>query len=141
LFRVPRRVYWPESDAAGIVYFPNFFHYFEEAEEELFRALGYKRHDLLRDLGIFMPRVDCQCRFRSPARPGDLLEIGIGVDVVNPRRLLFRFEVRRSGEEALLVEGGYRVACTTRELKPADFPAPMLSLLARVPGLIAAQPV
>ena len=47
-FRVNVRVHWADTDAAGIVWFGNFLRFFEEAEDELFRALGKTRLELIR---------------------------------------------------------------------------------------------
>jgi len=55
--RVDGRVMWPDTDPAGIVWFGVFCRYFENAEEELFRALGHDRTALLKRLQIFMPRT------------------------------------------------------------------------------------
>jgi len=38
MFEVRLQTYWSDVDAAGIVYYPNFFKFVEHAEEELFRA-------------------------------------------------------------------------------------------------------
>ncbi|HUC75812.1 MAG TPA: acyl-CoA thioesterase, partial [Vicinamibacterales bacterium] len=75
---VPLRVLWADTDPAGIVWFGVFFRYFEQAEEELFRRLGQDRTRLLHQLGIFMPRTSLQSRFRSPARLGDEIAVGVG---------------------------------------------------------------
>ena len=32
-----KKVHWSDTDAAGIVWFPNYFGWFEDAEEELLR--------------------------------------------------------------------------------------------------------
>ena len=44
---------WTDTDAAGIMWFGVFCRYFENAEEELFRALGRDRTALLREMNIF----------------------------------------------------------------------------------------
>ena len=76
-YRVNVRVHWADTDAAGIVWFGNFLRFFEEAEDEMFRALGRTRLELVRDFGILMPRLEAACRFRSPARAEEVLPVGI----------------------------------------------------------------
>src|SRR5919202_595334 len=73
------RVIWPDTDPAGIVWFGVFFRYFENAEEELVRRLGRDRTQVINDLNIFMPRTSLDSRFRSPAKLGDELSVGVGV--------------------------------------------------------------
>jgi YbgC/YbaW family acyl-CoA thioester hydrolase len=139
-YRVNVRVHWADTDAAGVVWFGNFLRFFEEAEDELFRALGRTRMELIQDFGILMPRVDASCRFRSPARAEEVLEVGIAVDAVQGRRIAYRFEARERDTRRLVVEGAYRVACVdAKTFKATDFPAPLLGLFARVPELLRQQ--
>jgi len=130
---VPLRVLWADTHPAGIVWFGVFFRYFEQAEEELFRRLGQDRTRLLHQLGIFMPRTSLQSRFRSPARLGDEIAVGVGVSSIGERRIEYAFDVRDRLTDRLISEASYRVACVdastferrsfpeaiTRLLKPA----------------------
>ena len=130
---VPLRVLWADTDPAGIVWFGVFFRYFEQAEEELFRRHGQDRTRLLHQLGIFMPRTSLQSRFRSPARLGDEIAVGVGVSSIGERRIEYAFDVRDRLTDRLISEASYRVACVdastferrsfpeaiTRLLKPA----------------------
>ncbi len=139
-YRVNVRVHWADTDAAGIVWFGNFLRFFEEAEDELFRALGRTRIELIRDLGILMPRVEAECRFRSPARAEEVLAVGIGVQEMTDRRISYLFEARERDTDRLVCEGSYRVACVSADtFKSRDFPPPMRVLLARLPSLISDQ--
>lgn len=139
-YRKAIRVQWADTDGAGIVWFGNFLRYFEEVEDELFRALGRTRLALLREHGILMPRVEATCRFRSPARAEDLLSIGIAVRDVTSRRLSYGFEARSESPDVIVCEGEYRVACVDAlTMRAREFPAAIRELVGRVPALIELQ--
>jgi len=139
-YRVNVRVHWADTDAAGIVWFGNFLRFFEEAEDELFRALGRTRLEWARDFGILMPRVEAKCRFRSPARAEDILSIGIAIEDLTDRRISYLFEARHHDTDRLVCEGSYRVACVSADtFKARDFPAAMRVLMNRLPALITDQ--
>lgn len=122
---------WPDTDPAGIVWFGVFFRYFENAEEELFLRLGRDRTTLLRELNIFMPRTSLESRFRSPARLGDEIAVGVGVADIAEQRIEFAFEIRERGTERLICEASYRVACVdAATFAPRSFPAEIATLLA-----------
>lgn len=121
---------WSDTDPAGIVWFGVFFRYFEHAEEDLYRRLGSDRTALLRRLSIFMPRTSLQSGFRSPARLGDELSVGIGVSEMTERRIGFAFDVRERGTGRLICEASYRVACVdATTFAPRAFPDEIVSLL------------
>ncbi len=139
-YRVNVRVHWADTDAAGIVWFGNFLRFFEEAEDELFRALGRTRLELIKDFGVLMPRVEASLKFRAPARAEEVLEIGIAVDEVTERRIAYRFEARERDTRRLVAEGAYRVACVTREtFKGTDFPPPLRGMFKRMDELLREQ--
>ena len=124
------RVIWPDTDPAGIVWFGVFFRYFEHAEEDLFRRLGSDRTRVINDLKIFMPRTSLESRFRSPAKLGDELSIGVGVAEMTERRVGYAFDIRERGTDRLICEASYRVACvdaTTFAVR--SFPREIVELL------------
>ena len=139
-FRCLVRVHWADTDAAGVVWHGNFFRWFESAEEELYRALGRPRQALLDELGIMMPRVDVRARFKSPARPDELLAIGIALSELSDRRIEFVFDVREHSSGRYLAEGGYRLAVVERAtFKSIAVPPPLAELLRQTPQIAATQ--
>lgn len=122
---------WSDTDPAGIVWFGVFFRYFEHAEEDLYRRLGSDRTALLRRLGVFMPRTTLQSAFRSPARLGDEIDVGVGVSTISDRRIGFAFDIHERGTGRLICEASYRVACVdAATFAPRPFPDEILTLLA-----------
>ena len=128
-FTTKIRIYWSDCDAAGIVYYANFFSYFECAEEELFRAQGRGRPDVFRQLLIGFPRAETWCRFRKPVKMGDLIEVTLWIGKRTQRSLQYCFEVRRDGEEEVLAEAHYTVVCINRQFQPVPLPQEVLDLL------------
>ena len=126
------RVMWSDTDPAGIVWFGVFFRYFEHAEEDLYRRLGSDRTTLLRTLGVYMPRTSLQSRFRSPAKLGDELSVGVGINVLSDRRIGFAFDIHERSTNRLVCDASYRVACIdAKTFVPQVFPPGIVSLLAR----------
>jgi YbgC/YbaW family acyl-CoA thioester hydrolase len=123
---------WSDTDPAAIVWFGVFFRYFENAEEELFRRLGRDRTPLLHELGIFMPRTSLQAQFRSPAKLGDEILVGVGVGEITDRRVRYAFDIRERGTRRLICEASYRVACVdAKTFTPRAFPHEITNLLSR----------
>jgi acyl-CoA thioester hydrolase len=139
LFWVLKKVHWSDTDAAGIVWFPNYFGWFEDAEEELYAAiLGQPRQALLDAHRFAMPRVEATAKYRSPVRAGEHIRIGIACTLENPRRLRHDFEMRLDGNGRLLAEGFVRVACTDlATFTPRDFPAPVVEMVQKLPAAAA----
>lgn len=139
-FFIRKKVHWSDSDPAGVVWFPNFFGWFEDAEEELYAALGKTRQTLLNELDFAMPRVEAQIRYASPARPGQTVRIGMDATIVNPRRMKYAFDVRDDATGRLMAYGSVRIACVdAKTFTPRDFPPEIVSLINALPDLADRQ--
>jgi YbgC/YbaW family acyl-CoA thioester hydrolase len=139
-FWIRKKVHWGDTDAAGIVWFPRFLGWFEDAEEELYAALGRPRQALLEELRFGMPRVELQTKFHAPARAGEIVRVGLASRVENPRRIRHEFEIRRDDTQQLLASGAVRVGCIERStFTPRDLPDEVIRLLQDLPLLAERQ--
>jgi YbgC/YbaW family acyl-CoA thioester hydrolase len=138
-----KKVHWSDTDAAGIVWFPNYFGWFEDAEEELYAVvLGRHRQALLDEHRFAMPRVEASATYQAPVRPGQLIRIGMSATVENPRRLRYDFEMRIDGDDILIAKGFVRVACVDGEtFTPRDFPSVVTEMVAKLESVAERQDV
>jgi 4-hydroxybenzoyl-CoA thioesterase len=96
---------WGHCDPAGIVYFPNYFSYFDASTNALFlRALGFNKYEMLKTYDIVgIPLVDVGARFIVPSVFGDV--VTIESTVMEIKRSSFRMLHRLLRGETLAVEG------------------------------------
>jgi 4-hydroxybenzoyl-CoA thioesterase len=96
---------WGHCDPAGIVYFPNYFSYFDASANALFwRALGLNKYQMLQKYELVgIPVVDVGARFIVPSVFGDV--VTIESMVVEIKRSSFRMQHRLLKGETLAVEG------------------------------------
>ena len=92
----------------GVVYYANFFVWFEIGRVELMRSLGFDYRQVEVEAECFLPVVEANCRYRSPARYDDLLRLE--TRVLNQRTSMIRFGYRLlrpvpDSEPVLLAEG------------------------------------
>ncbi|HKD77119.1 MAG TPA: thioesterase family protein [Ktedonobacterales bacterium] len=67
------RVPFPDVDSSGRIHFIALFRYFEVADHDLMRAIGYPYSVLFRDQAY--PRVHASCDYRGPIYFDDVLVI------------------------------------------------------------------
>ena len=96
---IEHRVQWGECDGAGIVFYPNYFRWFDHAGHEFLRGLGFPLEVLTGRDQIILPLIETGCRFHRPVRYGELLTIETRVTDV--RTHAFRFEHRVSHDGAI----------------------------------------
>src|SRR5687767_13294275 len=98
-FHTSRLVEFHDTDMAGIMHFASFFVYMESAEHELLRSLGLSVHATLEDEHISFPRVSATCKYASPARCEDVLDIAVSVARIGTTSVTYDFRFTRAGEE------------------------------------------
>lgn len=67
------RVYYEDTDAAGIVYHANYLKFMERARTEWLRSLGFEQDELAREHGIGFVVRSAELDFVRPARFNDEL--------------------------------------------------------------------
>jgi acyl-CoA thioester hydrolase len=114
-FTIEERVRWGDVDAARIIFYGSYIHFFEFAETELFREVGLPYGVMFDDLGIWLPRVHLECDFLRAARLDDLLEVGVYVGRFGNKSMRLNFEVRRKGEEELIATANFVLASVKQD--------------------------
>jgi 4-hydroxybenzoyl-CoA thioesterase len=67
---------WGDCDPAGIVYYPRYFVFFDNATVALFAAAGLPKHEMVQTYDIVgIPMVDTRARFVIPSRWGETITI------------------------------------------------------------------
>lgn len=113
-FKTSFRVSWTDTDAAQVVHFPNYFKFFEKAEEELYRCLGLDVNDIA-ERGIWLPRVEVFCQFKKSARFNDLLEVELGIEDIKEKSIRYNFRVFNKESAVLLANGYVTVVAANRQ--------------------------
>ncbi len=123
------RVIYGDTDQMGVVYYANYFRYFEFARSEYFRARGGSYREIERD-GLLLPVVEATASYKSSARYDDVLLIHTRVSEVRRVSLTFSYDIFREGDpDRLLCSGRTVHACVKRDGKPTRLPDEVIRLL------------
>ena len=107
-FRTAMRIYWEDTDAAGIVFYANYLKFFERARTEWLRSHGFGQEALRRD-GVAFVVSETSVRYRRPARLDDVIDVSVEVVHLGQASLEIVQEARRADE--LLADGTIRIGC------------------------------
>jgi len=108
-FSATLRIYWEDTDAAGIVFYANYLKFFERARTEWLRSLGFGQEALRTDAGIAFVVSETRLRYRRPARLDDVIDVSVAVVHLGQASLEIAQEARRADE--LLADGTIRIGC------------------------------
>ena len=110
-FILPIRVYYEDTDVAGVVYYANYLKFYERGRTEWLRSLGYDQ-DVLIDQGLAFAVAHVDARYFAPARFNDKLLVKTAIEKSGKASVLFKQQVVTDDEQQkVLNEATIRVAC------------------------------
>ena len=122
------RVQWGDTDAAGIVFFPNYYKWMDEATHALFSEIGFPTDKLLREY-IAIPLLETYCLFKKAVTYNVDLTVQTSVEFVKDKVFKISYRFYLDGE--LMAEGyGVRAWTSTEgKLKAVPIPEQIRELL------------
>ncbi len=126
---LPVRVYYEDTDAAGIVYYANYLKYAERGRTEMLRTLGVEQQKLRDQTGMQFVMREGEVKYRRPARLDDALTVETSLTELGAASVRMSQIIRRSDAEELARFTAH-VACTGSDGKPMRLPATLRDALA-----------
>ena len=120
------RVRYAETDCMGVVYYANYFVWFEIGRTDWLRDTGHS-YRAMEDEGVQLPVIEAHCEYRRAARYDDELEIRTRATLLTPVRIRFDYEIVRGDET--LVTGHTIHAALDRSGRPCRLPAPVREMI------------
>ena len=124
---LPLRVYYEDTDAAGIVYYANYLKFAERGRSELMRDIGIESKNLIADHGVQLVVRNCNIDYFRPAVLDDRIEVHTRVIKVGGASMEGEQRVMRDGEE--LVRITILIACYGSNGRTARMPEELRSKL------------
>jgi len=117
-FVLPLRVYYEDTDAAGVVYYANYLKFCERGRTEWLRAIGFDNSTMLAERGLVFVVRALKADYLASAGLDDVLQVVSTLDKLGGASLIFGQRVMR-GEE-LLFDAQITIACIDIRAKRAS---------------------
>ncbi|MEM1078284.1 MAG: tol-pal system-associated acyl-CoA thioesterase [Pseudomonadota bacterium] len=119
--RFDLRVYYEDTDLAGIVYYANYLKFIERGRSEYLRALGVDQGALKAETGIVFAVRRVEADYLIPATYDDHLSVTTQLAEVSGARILLDQAVLRRTET--LFSASVTIVCLSETGRPARVPA------------------
>ena len=128
----PLRVYFEDTDVAGIVYYANYLRFIERARSDMLRVIGVDQRGALESGEGVYAVADLAVRYKAPARLGDDLLVVTEIDEIRAASVLIHQQVMRGKE--VLVDAMVTAAFLTPEGRPRRQPRAWVEQYQRLQG-------
>jgi len=116
------RVRYAETDRMGVVYYANYFVWFEVARAELLRTLGWSYREM-EATGVSLPVIEAHCEYLRPARYDDEVEVRALGRIQSVVRMEFEYQVTIAGQGEVAATGRTLHAALASDGRPCRLPA------------------
>ncbi len=123
------RVYYEDTDQAGVVYYANYLKFLERARTEWLRSLGFEQPALAREHNVIFVVRTLHIEYRRPALFNDELVVEVELTQARGGLMVLSQTVRR-GDESLAAAEVHIACVNTRSFKPVRIPGPVLEAIA-----------
>jgi acyl-CoA thioester hydrolase len=122
------RVRYAETDQMRVVYYANYFVWFEVGRTDLLRESGWTYRDMEHD-GFSLPVIEARCVYHSSAKYDDDIEVRTTGEMLSPVRVQFTYQVVRPSDAVTLATGNTIHATLDRAGKPCRLPPQVRTFL------------
>ncbi|MGB0749183.1 MAG: tol-pal system-associated acyl-CoA thioesterase [Magnetospiraceae bacterium] len=119
----PVRVYYEDTDAAGIVFYANYLRYAERARSEFLRLIGFENSTVKAEHGVVFAVRRCEVDYLRPARLDDRLDMVTRIIKIGGASTVMSQDVFLDGQA--LVKIVIVLVCMTDEAGATRIPAPL----------------
>ncbi len=116
------RVRYKDTDQMGVVYYGNYFTFFEIGRVEYMRERGIAYKQMEQEDNSYIVVAEASCRYLQPARYDDLLRIRTRVSESRRRSIRFAYEILRHDTGEMLATGETVHIICNREGRPKSLP-------------------
>ncbi|HEY0311085.1 MAG TPA: YbgC/FadM family acyl-CoA thioesterase [Allosphingosinicella sp.] len=126
----PLRVYFEDTDVAGIVYYANYLRFMERARSDMLRLAGIDQRAALEGGAGVYAVAEVSIRYKAPGKLGDDLIVATRIEAVRAASVLIQQRVMRGDE--VLADARVTAAFITLEGRPQRQPRDWLERFERL---------
>ena len=100
----PLRVYYEDTDAAGVVYYANYLKFAERARTEMLHEANIDQMRLRDEQGVVFAVRACNADYQKPAKLGDEIVVETTVEKVGGASIVLRQSVLKDGVNLVVMQ-------------------------------------
>ena len=128
------QVQWGDTDAAGIVFYPNFYKWMDQATHNLLANIGYPTSLLFRQQKMGVPLLEAKCQFSSPLFFEDQVKLVTSIAELRDKVIALQHEFYRDGTKVAsgMEKRAWVAFSTDKPIKAVSIPDEIRSRLSQL---------
>ncbi len=127
------KIYYQDTDCGGVVYYANYFTYFERARTEWIESKGLKMTEMSA-AGTLFVISHAEADYKLPARYGETITVDVELDGKVGLRTVLKYTIKEKISGRLLVTGKTTMVCVGPDMRPKKMPQEIQEKMAGFPS-------
>ena len=106
-----RRIMWGDLDPLGIVFYPKYYRWMDDSAQVFLKSMGLNMVEVWKDRNVGFILVETSCRYFSPGKYLQDIEIRIHIDELGEKTLNLKYLITDAAKNSLMVEGIEKRIC------------------------------
>ena len=132
---VTRQIAWGDLDPLGIVFYPRYYEWIDASGHAFFQSLNLTLGSLWKERGIIFGLLETGCKYHSPGRYNEWIEIVTYIDDISDKVVVLRHDILHASDKALLAQGFEKRICLdvsdSLQFKAIDIPHDIREVLSK----------
>ncbi|MDR1942298.1 MAG: acyl-CoA thioesterase [Endomicrobium sp.] len=120
------RIAYADTDQMGVVYYGNYFTFFERGRTEWLREIGLE-YTKIEERGFYFPVIYAECKYIASAKYDDLITVETKLTGITAASITCSYKVKCA--DKILVSATTKHPFVNKDLKPVRFPKDIRELL------------
>ena len=129
-FKYNTKVYYEDTDAAGIVYYANYLKFLERARSEIIYTFGLTNKKLLNDYNTLIIVKSCNIKYKKPAKFEDVLTINSRLLLISKVSFTMEQIIKRDNET--ISDAEVVLVTVNNQGKPVKIPEVLLKSFEKI---------
>ena len=112
-----RTPFYYETDRMNVIHHSNYIRWFEEARIDFMKKVGFP-YDKMESIGIMMPVLSAECKYKNSVRFGDTVFIETSISVFNGFKMELEYRICDKQTGKLCATGSTSHCFTDLQMKP-----------------------
>jgi len=126
MFTLDMKVRLHDTDAAGVLFFANYFKFAHDAYEQFMESVGFDFRHMIDKSSYLILIVNAESNFHKPMYAGDIIKVAIKTEKIGHTSYVLSYEIfNGSGEKTATIKTTH-VAIDKKSHKPIALPEKLI---------------
>lgn len=132
MFTLDMKVRLHDTDAAGVLFFANYFKFAHDAYEQFMESIGFDFRNMIDKSSYLILIVNAESNFHKPMYAGDIIKIAVKTKKIGHTSYVLNYEISNNDGEITATVKTTHVAIDKISHKPVALPEKLIEELKNI---------